>query len=46
MIIRTRTVYDDRLRIDSEDPTRARGCGRKLILIRDRSRRPPLPQLR
>ena len=37
MIIRIRTVYDDRLRIDSEDPARARGCGRKLILIRDRS---------
>jgi hypothetical protein len=37
MIIRIRTVYDDRLRIDSEDLARARGCGRKLIPIRDRS---------
>ena len=37
MIIRIRTVYDDGLWIDSEDLARARGCGRKLILIRDRS---------
>jgi hypothetical protein len=37
MIIRTRTVYDDRLPIDSDDPARARSCGRKPILIRDRS---------
>jgi hypothetical protein len=37
MIIRIRTVYDDRLWIDSEDLARARGRGRKLILIRDRS---------
>ena len=37
MIIRIRTVYDDRLWIDSEDLVRARGRGRKLILIRDRS---------
>jgi hypothetical protein len=37
MIIRIRTVYDDRLWIDSEDPARVRGRGRKLILIRDRS---------
>jgi hypothetical protein len=26
MIIRIRTVYDDRLWIDSEDLARARGC--------------------
>ena len=37
MIIPIRTVYDDRLWIDSEDPARARGPDRKLILIRDRS---------
>ena len=37
MIIRIRTVYDDRLWIDSEDLARARARGRKLILIRDRS---------
>lgn len=35
MIIRIRTVYDDRLWIESEDPARAQG--RKLILVRDRS---------
>jgi hypothetical protein len=37
MIIRIRIVHDDRLWIDSEDLARARGRGRKLILIRDRS---------
>jgi hypothetical protein len=45
MIIRTRTVYDDRLRIDSDDTARAR--------LRSQAdpdprpvRRPPLPQRR
>ena len=37
MIIRTRTVYGDRLWIDSDGLARARRRGCKLIPIRDRS---------
>jgi hypothetical protein len=46
MIIRIRTVYDDRLRINSEDLARARGGGPQADPDPRPVRRPPLPQWR
>jgi hypothetical protein len=37
MIARIRTVYDDRLYIDTDDLARARERGRKLIPIRNKA---------